>query len=310
MWFCLLYKIYLTKYGRRRHYNQLKDIEKPHVEPYQSLHFGKPGEGIEIKIVPFLEDNYGYILIDETSDCVAFVDAADPEKFDEYMDYFNLTKVDVILTTHKHWDHAAGNYILARKFPEAKIYGSADDSPDGCTDLLEDGDKINFGKWTIEGYLTPCHTVGHMIYVIRDIEAETIAFTGDFLFMASCGMFFEGTATHMQRCFDKFLEVCPPETSLLYGHEYALDDLKFAVYVDPDNEAAHDKLAEAEKWAEEHKVWLPGTIKEELTFNPFLRANTKPILEITDKEDKIEALSVLRKWKDAKKHTKQNKKAI
>ena len=52
-------------------------------------------------------------------------------------------------------------------------------------------------------------------------------------------MFFEGTARQMQKCFDKFLNSCPPETKLLYGHEYALDDLKFSVFVDPENEAAH-----------------------------------------------------------------------
>ena len=47
---------------------------------------------------------------------------------------------------------------------------------------------------------TPGHTIGHIVYIIKDIgsENESIAFTGDFLFMASCGMFFEGNAQMMQ----------------------------------------------------------------------------------------------------------------
>ena len=220
------------------------------------MHFGEEAKGLEVKVVPYLEDNYGYIIIDESTGTVGLVDPADPDTFDEYLDNFNLSNVDIILTTHKHWDHAAGNHKFREKFPNANIYGSAADNVDAATHLLADGETIMFGNYTIESILTPCHTIGHTVYVIRDIgtKKETIAFTGDFLFMASCGMFFEGTARQMQQCFDKFLKLCPPETKLLYGHEYACDDLKFAIYVDPDNEAVYKKLEEVKEKVENKEI--------------------------------------------------------
>lgn len=155
-----------------------------------------------------------------------------------------------------------------------------------------------------------------MVYIIRDIandargkaSNETIAFTGDFLFMASWGMFFEGTPTQMQRWFDKFLEAWPPDTYLLYGHEYSVDDLKFAAFVDPDNDNVQRWLEQAEENKEQKKINLPGQIKDELTFNPFLRAGKKEMLKISETDNTIDSLRVLRQWKDAKKHVEADKK--
>ena len=91
---------------------------------------------------------------------------------------------------------------------------------------------------------------------------------------------------------------------------YAVNNLKFAVYVDPDNEAAQLKLDEANLKAEEKEICIPGLISEELQYNPFLRADTPEILKITETEDKIDALAVLRRWKDDKKHLKDEEKKV
>ena len=128
------------------HYRQLKNISEPHKAHYQSLHFGEESKGIEIKVVPFLEDNYGYIVIDEVTGEVALVDPADSDTFDEYLETFGLPNVNMILTTHKHWDHAAGNSKIQEKFPDIKIFGSLEDRVDSCTNFLNDGDKIPFGN--------------------------------------------------------------------------------------------------------------------------------------------------------------------
>mmetsp|Transcript_7215 Transcript_7215/g.6733 ORF Transcript_7215/g.6733 Transcript_7215/m.6733 type:complete len:107 (+) Transcript_7215:325-645(+) len=106
--------------------------------------------------------------------------------------------------------------------------------------------------------------------------------------MGSCGMFFEGTPRQMQQCFDKFLDRCPPDTKLLYGHEYALDDLKYAAFVDPENEAVHKMLEEVEQKVENREICLPGTLADELTFNPFLRADTEILQKRTNTDDKID----------------------
>eukprot|EP00343_Euplotes_focardii_P002156 CAMPEP_0205806020 /NCGR_PEP_ID=MMETSP0205-20121125/9402_1 /ASSEMBLY_ACC=CAM_ASM_000278 /TAXON_ID=36767 /ORGANISM="Euplotes focardii, Strain TN1" /LENGTH=69 /DNA_ID=CAMNT_0053078137 /DNA_START=141 /DNA_END=350 /DNA_ORIENTATION=+ len=65
--------------------------------------------------------------MDEVSGKVALVDPADPDTFDEYLETYNISNIDTILTTHKHWDHAAGNAKIQEKFPDVKIYGSRED---------------------------------------------------------------------------------------------------------------------------------------------------------------------------------------
>ena len=73
-------------------YYLLGRVKEPHVHLHQSIHIGDEGKGLEIKVVPFLDDNYGYIIIDESSGSVALVDPADPTTFDEYFEANNITK--------------------------------------------------------------------------------------------------------------------------------------------------------------------------------------------------------------------------
>ena len=83
---------------------------------------------------------------------------------------------------------------------------------------------------------TPCHTTGHVCYYIPgEGEKPPVVFTGDTLFTAGCGRFFEGTAAQMQEAMEK-LGRLPEETLVYNGHEYTVNNLKFAQHVEPDNQ--------------------------------------------------------------------------
>ncbi|TRY84705.1 hypothetical protein DNTS_003920 [Danionella cerebrum] len=69
--------------------------------------------------------------------------------------------------------------------------------------------------------------------------------TGDTLFVAGCGKFFEGTADEMYRALIEVLGRLPPETWVFCGHEYTINNLKFARHVEPNNEVVRTKL----QWA-------------------------------------------------------------
>ena len=59
---------------------------------------------------------------------------------------------------------------------------------------------------------TPCHTTGHICYYITsEGEEDKAVFTGDTLFIGSCGRFFEGTADQMYKSLGK-LAALPKET--------------------------------------------------------------------------------------------------
>lgn len=61
-------------------------------------------------------------------------------------------------------------------------------------------------------------------------------FTGDTLFLAGCGRFFEGNAAEMNAALSKLAKL--PEDTLVYnGHEYTTGSAKFGLAIEPDNAA-------------------------------------------------------------------------
>ncbi|NXV99282.1 HAGHL protein, partial [Fregetta grallaria] len=78
---------------------------------------------MKVKVISVLEDNYMYLVIEESTRDAVAVDAAVPKRLLEI-----VRKEDVvlraILTTHHHWDHARGNEELARLCPGLRVYGA------------------------------------------------------------------------------------------------------------------------------------------------------------------------------------------
>ena len=59
-------------------------------------------------------------------------------------------------------------------------------------------------------------------------------FTGDTIFCAGAGRFFEGNGEMMVKAFDAIFQL-PDETLLFPGHDYNLSNLKFAKKLEPNN---------------------------------------------------------------------------
>ena len=66
--------------------------------------------------------------------------------------------------------------------------------------------------------------------------AEHAAFVGDTLFALGCGRMFEGNAQQMWTSLSK-MKPLPPKTTVFCAHEYTQSNAKFALSVDPDNQA-------------------------------------------------------------------------
>jgi hydroxyacylglutathione hydrolase len=75
----------------------------------------------------------------------------------------------------------------------------------------------------------------------------------------------------------KKLAALPPDTKLYCGHEYTNNNCRFALTVEPENEALRARAAEAAALAEEGEPALPTTIAQELATNPFLRPSSPAI---------------------------------
>ena len=70
-----------------------------------------------------------------------------------------------------------------------------------------------------------------------------------------CGRLFEGTAEQMYDALQR-LAALPPETSVYCGHEYTLANGRFALTVEPDNQALVRRVAEVAEMRERGEVTL------------------------------------------------------
>lgn len=255
---------------------------------------------MKVVTIPLNSDNYGYLLVDEVTKECAIVDVSNqPEKVLEEVakHTVNLT---MVLTTHKHWDHAGGNAVVLQRFPDVKILGSQVDKVEACNQFVSDGEIINFGnEITIKCLLTPGHTMGHISYFVEDGKTgQNVVFTGDCLFVGGAGKFFEGTGQDMYQSLYQKLGVLPPETLVYCGHEYTLSNYIFALSAEPENVRLVEENEQAKQLRAEGKQTIPTTIGKELLTNPFMRANESNLRQKYGGSDTATTLAAIRAAKD------------
>uniref|UniRef100_A0A8C5Q8S4 Hydroxyacylglutathione hydrolase, mitochondrial n=1 Tax=Leptobrachium leishanense TaxID=445787 RepID=A0A8C5Q8S4_9ANUR len=253
---------------------------------------------MRIELLPALTDNYMYLLIDDETNEAAIVDPVQPQKVVDAVKKHGV-KLTTVLTTHHHWDHAGGNEKLVKMVSGLKVYG-ADSRIGALTQKVSHLSTFQIGSLHVKCLFTPCHTTGHICYYVTKPSGseQPAVFTGDTLFVAGCGKFFEGTAEEMYKALIDILGHLPPETRVYCGHEYTINNLKFARHVEPHNEAIMRKLAWAKETYNSGEPTIPSTIAEEFTYNPFMRVREKSVQQHAKTDDPIAAMGVIRKAKD------------
>ncbi|KAF4315930.1 hypothetical protein BBO99_00008878 [Phytophthora kernoviae] len=252
---------------------------------------------MQIELIPVLSDNYAYLLIDPTNRVAAAVDPVDAEKVHARAQELKL-KIEMILTTHSHWDHAGGNrdlseLILQRDGRDIPVIGGPGAAVEAATRSVSEGETIALGELQIKVYFTPCHTRDHVLYHCQDA-----LFTGDTLFVAGCGRFFSGSPAEMHHALNEVVAKLPEGTKIYCGHEYTSSNLRFAAYVEPDNAVIQEKLVWAIKKTEEGEPTIPSTVKEELETNPFMRVNHADVQKFAKEKDPVAVMGAVRAAKD------------
>lgn len=101
-----------------------------------------------------------------------------------------------MLTTHRHADHAGGNLALRKHYPRCVFVAGAKDNCAGTTKPVVDSESLSFGETHLSVIETPCHTDGHVVYLIHSKQAcegerhgheVEAALTGDCLFIGGVG---------------------------------------------------------------------------------------------------------------------------
>ena len=222
---------------------------------------------LEIVPVPVLRDNYVWLVHDKDS---AETVAVDPSVADPVLEAAAQLgwRISQVWNTHWHPDHTGGNDSI-RTATGCAITGPAEAEKVSRMDrIVAGGDRARIGALEAELIDIPAHTAGHVAF---HLPAAEVAFVGDTLFAMGCGRLFEGDAKQMYQSLQR-LAALPEATRIYCGHEYTLDNGRFALTVEPDNPELVRRVDEVKAARDRGEVTLPTTIALERATNPFMRA--------------------------------------
>jgi len=237
---------------------------------------------MKIQIIPCLQDNYSYLVIDEESNIACVVDPSEADPIIEYLENTQI-KLKFILNTHHHYDHVGGNKKLKEKYGASVVgYERDKERIPGIDILVKDQETWIHKNFEAKIIHIPGHTHGHICFYFYKDES---IFTGDTLFSLGCGKIFEGTHSQMFDSLMKLKEL-PKSTKVFCGHEYTLQNSKFCMVHDENNKNLKAKINDIKIKLKAGLSTIPSTIKDELECNIFLRSKN------------VETFSKLRNLKD------------
>jgi hydroxyacylglutathione hydrolase len=222
---------------------------------------------VEIRQFLSRSDNFAVLVHDPKTGATAAIDAPDEQPIREAL-ASNGWRLTDILVTHEHFDHVEGIPGLKSTFG-CKVTAPKKATQVPLVDVVVgEGDVVSVGTVKARVLDTPGHCPDHIAYWFAD---DKIVFAGDTLFALGCGRILGSTAEAFYASLCK-LAALPDDTAVYCGHEYTQSNARFALAVDPTNEALRLRALEIENLRSAGKVTLPTTIGREKATNPFLRA--------------------------------------
>jgi hydroxyacylglutathione hydrolase len=220
--------------------------------------------------------------------------------------------VTQIWCTHKHRDHVGGCMDLKAAFPQVSIIGSKYEPIPGINKPVGEGDEFVFGGLHVSVMFTPCHTSGHISFLVKPaadvivdgdqadssskmskeaagailksdnatevlLQGSPMLFSGDTLFVGGVGRFLEGTAAQMLTNLDRIGKF-HPDTVIYCAHEYTELNFKFLAFIDP--KICKGRFEEIKTIRKAGIPTVPTTVREEMRFNVFMKCNQKRIQDM------------------------------
>jgi glyoxylase-like metal-dependent hydrolase (beta-lactamase superfamily II) len=202
----------------------------------------KGGTGVLVRQFEVGDFNiFSYLVADEEAKEALFIDpSADIDLLLQEAALHDL-KVKYVVNTHHHIDHVMGNREMVAR-TGAKIVIHKDDAawmlhvepamlrmfraePSPPADVtVGDGDLVRVGGVALQVIHTPGHTPGGMcLYLEARLDQPGMVFTGDTLFVGSCGRtdFPGGDYEELEKSVRTRLYTLPQDTIVFPGHNYA-----------------------------------------------------------------------------------------
>jgi hydroxyacylglutathione hydrolase len=252
---------------------------------------------LEIELVPCLSDNYAYLVRDPGEDFCAIIDPSEAQPVKAALEVrgWRLTH---ILNTHHHPDHTGGNAALKAEFGAKVVGPEKDRARIPAIDVgVEEGQPFALGSHGARVLEIPAHTRAHIAFAF---ESDKAVFTGDTLFAMGCGRLFEGTPAMMWESLSKLMTLAD-STRVYCGHEYTLNNGRFALTLEPGNTDLQARMRDVETLRASERPTIPTTIGLEKRTNPFVRPQSAEIRRILNmpEADDVAVFAEMRARKDS-----------
>ncbi len=223
--------------------------------------------------LPAFNDNYIWAILHKSNDEIWVVDPGDAEVVIDLLQQ-QSKKLVGILITHHHFDHTGGVKKL-KELAKCPVYGPAH-LTDLVTHPVSNSDSISVFDHQFSIIETPAHTLDHLCY-FSNSHSTPILFSGDTLFRGGCGRLMEGSAAQMLTAMNR-LKSLPDDTQVYCTHEYTLNNYRFALSLEPDNQDLITANNDCQALREQNKPTLPSTLASEKACNPFMRTTNMALL--------------------------------
>lgn len=256
---------------------------------------------LNVTPVPAFKDNYIWLIRSADGRQGALVDPGDARPVFDVLQQERITPV-AILITHHHMDHTGGIRSLLARYPQLPVFGPSGEAIPGMTRRLKEGDTVTLTTLNAQFRVleVPGHTAGHIAYY-----GEGALFCGDTLFTAGCGRLFEGTPVQMHASLSK-ISALPADTLVYCAHEYTLENIAFAKWVEPHNPDLLQREKDARAQRQNHEPTVPSPLALEQKTNPFLRFDVPQVIQAAEQfagrplGSAAEVFGTVRYWKDSR----------
>ncbi|HZI97138.1 MAG TPA: MBL fold metallo-hydrolase [Actinomycetales bacterium] len=166
-------------------------------------------------------DNACYLLTCSASGSQLLIDAADDTPALLSLVNDGSARLDVVVTTHRHWDHHRALPAVVAETGARTAAGAddADELPVTVDERLSHGDTVVVGDLSLDVVHLRGHTPGSVALIWRDADGGTHAFTGDSLFPGGPGRTTKpGDFNSLMDDLEARVFILPDETKVYPGH--------------------------------------------------------------------------------------------